>query len=307
MRALQQTRAGVAAVLAVLVLSLSGGGVLAQDTPPAPAEQAGTATAPQAQPPAPKTEAPAPGTETPAGDTDQDTANDQTPGPGVYDAVFKTLFIAMVLALVLESALAVVFNWRPFLYYFDGRGVRTPVSFGFALAIAGALQFDLVTRLYIASQADPVTTDLGPVGYILTGLVLAGGSSAVNTILRGLGLRQMGAREDVVARPPPTMAWISVSLTRKTAVGPVEVFVTDAGGVATLVGMITGDSHPPGLLRWLIRDDMRFPTAGGHALLGNADYSVSVAGKDRNGQPVTDTWGPFHIGAGAIVDLTLTA
>ena len=308
MRFLPSPRAAAAAVGAVLILALVGPAALAQSppaTPPStPVEEQKAAPAPaetqQAEP--------AVSDEEPGTTVNTDPDKDATPGGAkVYDALSKTLFIALALALVLESALAVVFNWRPFLLYFDGRGIRTLISFGFGLTIAMSLGFDLVARLYEGVQTTPLLRPADPVGYFLTALVLAGGSASVNTIFKGLGLRTVGTRDDVAPKPPPEQAWIAVSLNRKNAVGPVEVFVTDVSGVATLVGMITGNAHPPGLLRWLVRDDMRFPTAGGHALAGDADYAVSIAGKDRNGKPLTDSWGPFHIGKGAIIDLTLTA
>ncbi len=45
----------------------------------------------------------------------------------VYTASAKALTMLFVTAVVLESAFAVIFNWRVFLAYFDTRGLKTIV------------------------------------------------------------------------------------------------------------------------------------------------------------------------------------
>src|SRR5437773_1039830 len=57
----------------------------------------------------------------------------QTAAGQIPDTVFsnsiKAIFVLFVLALVLESALAVIFNWRPFVETFNARATRPLISF----------------------------------------------------------------------------------------------------------------------------------------------------------------------------------
>jgi hypothetical protein len=45
--------------------------------------------------------------------------------PSLVSRATRLLFSMVVVAIILESAFAVLFNWRVFLEFFDGRGVRT--------------------------------------------------------------------------------------------------------------------------------------------------------------------------------------
>src|SRR6266542_2275670 len=49
--------------------------------------------------------------------------------PKANQDIFKAIFLLFLLAAVLESALAVIFNWRPFVETFNARAVRPLVSF----------------------------------------------------------------------------------------------------------------------------------------------------------------------------------
>lgn len=49
----------------------------------------------------------------------------------LYDASFKALFMLFILAVLVESGLALVFRWRPFLDYFDSRSMNSLMAFLF--------------------------------------------------------------------------------------------------------------------------------------------------------------------------------
>jgi hypothetical protein len=332
-------RAGLAAILAAAVSGAGYGPAIAQTTP-APASGTTTTSTPTTSTttttttptttPTTTASTPAPGSgTTPArfGAADQTQPNsagatvatngtqtgptdaDQTPDPGVYAKMFRTLFIVFVLAVVLESALALIFNWRPFLLHFDGRGVRSVVSFVLALLIAVALHLDVIRQLYNAWTGTNGRYDLDGVGYVLTALVIAGGSAGVNNLLRALGFRSMAAREDVRPKPPKDHAWLAVRVLRRgeraEIATPVSVFIQKDGGKEELVGMISGVRSPTGLLRMFLTDKARFPTVGGFTLDGGETYAVRVEGKDKNGAVHSTAWGRYAIAKGAIVDLEL--
>ncbi|MDB5581523.1 MAG: hypothetical protein JWR80_6699 [Bradyrhizobium sp.] len=292
-------RCSLAAILAVLLIGLSTSSSSAQNiTPPV---DNGAATNVTATPP------PAPGASQPGGTLPERHGPGeavQTPPDSVYSAMFKALFTIFVLAVILESALAVIFNWRPFLLFFDGRGVRTLVSLSLAWFVANLLKLDLVGQLYVATGGG-TAYDLKGVGTFITALVLAGGSSGVNNILRSLGFRDIRRDEEVVPRPARTSAWIAVSLNRQDAVGPVRVLVRKGEAEAALVGMISTGRAPAPVLSWLLRDPTRFPTSAGYSVAADERYTILLQGEDTDSNPLTAAWGPYPIAAGAIIDIEL--
>jgi hypothetical protein len=230
---------------------------------------------------------------------------DIEPGtPGVYETGFRVLFLLFVLAVILESALAILFNWRPFVETFNARAVRPLISFIVAYFFVHAFSLDLVTTFINAAM----THDYGPniPGKILTALVLAGGSAGVNNLLVALGYRQQKTPETVTPKPPPNTAWIAVRVRRQQASGPVQVFIgvkPDANTPPPLVGVIAGSSRPG--LRYFLSDPGRFPGYGGHSVPANTQTSVElVDGTAPN--PVTKNWGPYTVAGGAIIDLEFT-
>src|SRR5438034_633021 len=89
----------------------------------------------------------------------------------IASVLLAALFVLLVVALLLESGLAVVFNWRPFVVYFDGRGVKTVVSVVFAYLFISNFSLDIVTRLVnVYSQRNP-PFDIQRAGLFLTSLI----------------------------------------------------------------------------------------------------------------------------------------
>ena len=234
------------------------------------------------------------------------------PGDGaIYQQAFKSLFVLFVLALLLESGLAVLFRWRPFLVYFDGRGVKTVVSVGFALLFVWSFDMDIVTDLVNVYSQRAKPFQHGFEGYVITALIVAGGSAAVNNILVALGFRSVVTHADIAPKPPRTEGWISVTLLRKDAIGPVDVLIgappVPPAARSPIAGTITGGRRRTNLVRLFLRDTSRFPTSGGHAVLAGSVCQVQLRGIDRNGiEVLSRVWGPETIAPGAIIDLELS-
>jgi hypothetical protein len=226
----------------------------------------------------------------------------------VYAEVFRLLFIILALAVVLESGLAIIFNWRPFVRNFDGRGVRTVIAFFAALLVANGLDLDLIDRLYAAlDPADVARNTLGPIGEVITALVLAGGSSGVNNIFQALGFRRIGRAEEVTPKPKPSEGWLAVRLQRQLAVGPVRVEIQQGGaGPWLLIGTIKGNSPPPAAFAWAVRDQTRFPTTGGYAVPEGVAVELRLTGTDFGGVTRTANSGPLTLAGGAIIDIEIT-
>ena len=217
---------------------------------------------------------------------------------------FKILALLFVLAVLLEQALSVLFNWRVFLQYFNAGGVKTIISVLVAYLILVAFNLDLMADLINLYSASKVPS--GVATKLLTAFILAGGSSGVNNLLVALGFRSMRSAEQLAPKPPHDKAWLSVRVERKAAVGEIIVSIGPEGGTVPVVGMITGTSRNR-LLRSFMVDHGCFPIAGGHSLTPDASktYVVQVQGKDKTRADLVAKWGPYAIAAGAVLDITL--
>jgi len=241
---------------------------------------------------------------TPPAAAAQQTTPPQQPPPEEGE-VFKTVLVLFMLAVVLESALALVFNWRPFVETFNSRAVRPIVSFLVAYIFVNMFDLDLMTTIVNASVPTSPPRPPGTTGRVLTAMVLAGGSAAVNNVLVGLGFRQRRTPESITPKPPPDKAWIAVRIVRQNVVGPVNVFLgpPPTGGEKhpPIVTVIQGTSHPK--LRYFLNDRGRFPGSGGYTVRADSVVQVDVVGVDPSNQEISKTWGPHKVAGDAIIDL----
>jgi hypothetical protein len=219
-----------------------------------------------------------------------------------FGDAFTVLFLLFVLAVVLESALAILFNWRPFVERLNARAVRPLVSFAVALLLVFTFDIDLVTAMVNVIRLSAESPS--PWGRILTAMVIAGGSAGVNNLMVGLGFRQVRTPETAVPKPPAKHGWISVSVVRKEAVGPVSVSIgVPTAGKTPFVHVIRESTRPG--WRYFLRDPGRFPGSGGYTVAAGSDVTVEVKADTNNpAAPLVKTWGPNLIGEGAIIDLT---
>ena len=231
----------------------------------------------------------------------------QTIDPKVYGEMFRILFAVFTIAVVLESALAVIFNWRLFLVYFDSRGAKTVISVVAGIVVAASLGLDVIDRLYKAMFSTG-SAGLGVFGYAVTGLVLAGGSAGVNNILKALGFRSVRSEDEKEPKPRKTEAWLAVRLKRALSEKrPVQVFLTRDNEGERLIGTITG-TKSPSFLPLLRTNPLRFPPVAGFPV--PADSLVTVELRDPSlptEQSGTEAiWGPYRVSGGAIIDFELT-
>jgi hypothetical protein len=224
-----------------------------------------------------------------------------------YAPSFKALFELFIVAVLLESGLALVFNWKPFLTVFDPKAVNAIVSFAFATVFVMIFNFDIVGSLLgLYAGLKPNTTDWA--GRILTAMIVAGGSAGVNRLFQSLGFRApSSATQPVSQKPPSTVAWIAVTPLRKFARGPITVLIgpKDADPLPA-VGIVTVAKPNSAFLAFLLRNPGRFPPSGGHALKPG-EYKVSLAAKNGQNIPISPQpiWGPYMLEAGAVIDLEL--
>lgn len=222
----------------------------------------------------------------------------------IYQASLKALTILLVLSVLIENALAVIFNWRVFRTYFSVRGVKTIISFVVSFLIVRSFEVDVVSSLLDAYSPEQghnsnVATE------ILTALIIAGGSSGIHNIMYSMGYRSARS-DDEDSRPPKNKAWIAVLVDQKESVGPVHVNLTEDATAPVDLPAIAGTcmTERPGLLSLLMRNNNRFPANGGHEVTPGQAYRISVSGKNREGETVSKDVSEeaVQLAPGAIVD-----
>jgi hypothetical protein len=222
--------------------------------------------------------------------------------PEAYQEGFKALFVLFVLAVLIESALAIVFNWRPFVETFNARAVRPLVAVVVAYIFVEGFDLDIVTNL--VNGATTAEHPSRPLGQILTAMIIAGGSAGVNSLFVALGYRERKTPETTAPKPPPTVGWIAVRLVSKPPEG--------SGSIDVCIGKPPAADKPPpvvgtikhksrAVVNYLLADKGRFPTYGGHAVAADSEVTIAL----MSGDETIKKWGPHTVAGGAIIDIDL--
>lgn len=103
----------------------------------------------------------------------------------------NVLFVFIAIAVVFEAAMSAIFDWRVFIRYFEGRGVKTPVLVGVALLVTFTYDLDVLHQILQALSRDSDPTDPGK---LITAFLISGGSSAVFQVYSNLGIRNPAER-----------------------------------------------------------------------------------------------------------------
>lgn len=220
----------------------------------------------------------------------------------LYEASFKALFVLLILAVLVESGLALLFRWRPFLDYFDSRSMNALVAFLFSFLLVQLFNLDIANQLigiYTETSKQPTFWERLP-GALLTAMIIAGGSAAVNRVFQSFGFRPTSAQEQP-KKPEPNQneAWVAVTLVREKAVGSAEVLIKNQ-----VAGTISGASPKNRFLRYFVRDKGRFPQTAGYTVAPGADYEIAVQGYTAQGDKLDlAKRGPFDIAPRAIIDI----
>lgn len=223
--------------------------------------------------------------------------------PDVLAASIRALTILLVLSVLIESGLETVFSWRLYETYFAQRALKRPLAVLVSFVIVRTFELDV-----FASLLDTYSTgeDVGSVWVteLLTALILAGGSGAINNMLARLGVR---TRYEPPVQLPPEKGWISIRVRRgRDIAGPVHVTVTEDPSAPADLPSIAGSTYTrtPSVGSLLFRNRDRFPPNGGYVVASGKPYRVTVAGRDREGKPLQTavTPEPIKLAPGARVD-----
>ncbi|WP_348838157.1 hypothetical protein [Xanthobacter sp. KR7-65] len=216
-------------------------------------------------------------------------AQDAGVGPAVLVSGLANELVGLfVVATILESALATLFNWRLYREFFNGKAVKTIIMVAFGYAIVTLFNYDVVYRIIASAGGEG---SQGPLSRFLSAMVLAGGSAAVYQLFKALGLRPPVEPSEARPQPPQDKAWVSVRIIRKAAVGDVSIHVDTVADPAeelrakpAIVGVIGAGSAIGTRLKALFFADVtRFPTYGGHAVeAGEQVYRIVALGHRRS-------------------------
>ena len=246
------------------------------------------------------------------------TVQAQTPPPAAawiamddatfYSALLRSLAMLFVLAVLIELALSVIFNWRLFLEFFSGRGVRTLVMIAVSALVVTAFNVNVVADLMMLYGKN----NSGTVSFWLTALILAVGSNGVYNILVALGYRDRRNSTPRTAQPPRNKAWVSVRAVRDQAIGDILVRLGQSSTPpATLPIPLAGVIAPRPFWRrlWSVFfvDRSRFPPTAGYEVESGRPYRLSVEARNAQRIPLpSNIDGDYVFADGAIVDLVVT-
>lgn len=215
---------------------------------------------------------------------------DSTPqlAEGATSHAFAILFQAFVLALLLEQAFALFFNWRLIQEFMVGRAWRTPIMVATAYFLVRECNLDLVASLIAVYGPQPTPT--APYSTSLTQLVaamiLAGGSVGVNQIMVNLGVRTPVRDAAAIPVLDMTEAWVAVQVENaKNADGDIQVNFDEVAGLSdqevSVVPTIAGVARQRGGLERLrdvfLPNLARVPRTGGRKVVAGKVYRITIA------------------------------
>lgn len=202
-------------------------------------------------------------------------------------ALLNELLGLFVTATVLESALTTIFQWRLYREFFNGRAVKTLVMIVAGLAVVKGFDYDVFAR--VMAQAGGAGSS-SATSQLLSAFILAGGSAAVYQLFVSLGFRAPVDAAQAAPKPAENLAWISVKIVRRRAVGPLQIHIEEvtqpsADGKASppLAGVIGARPLRDRLRGIFFADAMRYPPYGGLTLKAGTIYRILAVGR-RTGE-----------------------
>lgn len=110
-----------------------------------------------------------------------------------WDRLGEVLSTVVVLSILLERALAIVFEHRQFIPWLDKNGMKMPIAFVTSLIVCVFWKFDALSMIVLRDSTHPL-------GYVITAAVIAGGSKGSVKLFRDvLGWRSKAYEELQVA------------------------------------------------------------------------------------------------------------
>ena len=111
-----------------------------------------------------------------------------------WDRVIEVLAAIVVLSILLERALAIVFEQKYLVAHLEDRGLKTPIAFGLCLLVCIIWKFDAVSMIVLRDNTHPI-------GYVITAATIAGGAKGSIKLFRDvLGWQSTAYKEFAASR-----------------------------------------------------------------------------------------------------------
>lgn len=242
---------------------------------------------------------------------------DTPPTDGLFGKLLIELTGLFVVATVIESALALLFQWRLYREFFNGRAVKTVVMVAVGYAVVLQFNYDVFQRIMLlitGSGGDKLLSTF------LSACILAGGSAAVFELFKALGLRPPVDPAQEKPKPPSDRAWVSVKLIRKEAVGDIKIHIVKINPADAVLDTLPSElagvvAEKKGILSRLknvfLADPLRLPSYGGLTVEAGTVYRIfaeAIPNTDQTALPapvIRDIYRGRFAGR-AIVDLVYT-
>lgn len=183
-----------------------------------------------------------------------------------------------IVVVILESALSGFFNWRVYREVINQRAMKTPVMLGFGLAIGLVLDYDPLSQMLVAAGAQAAAAQGNWLTLLLSAMLLASGSSGINTLFRNLGLRE--TLPDMPNRPEldEAEAWVSLRVTGAAPGQRYQIALQEVEGEpGKLIAGTGANRRFWERVRTAFRNDaQRFPNFGGWTLTPRKLYRIEV-------------------------------
>jgi hypothetical protein len=213
----------------------------------------------------------------------------------------------LLVLLLLESAMAALFNWRVYRVVLSGRAWKTPIMFILGLLVVQGFDYD-----FMATAITDIAGGSGTVGWLsttLSALVVAGGSQGVHDLLKRLGLRSPIPDAEEKPALKEDQAWLALRVNRVKAVGDIQIILTETTkpADAPLVGSINDTSLKQRLSEAFGLWHLRFPRTGGRVVKPGITYDLALRYATAEDAAAIYPIGSFAFAPRAIVDLDVTA
>jgi hypothetical protein len=222
-------------------------------------------------------------------------------GQATWNTLSGTLLQLLAVVIVVESALAALFNWRVFRIAFNARALKTPVMFSIGLMLVLVTTYDPM-RAIIAADGIPLVPkqtwslfSQGTLTTILSAMIIAGGSEGIFQLLKKLGIRAPETNQDEAAAKAlkNDQAWISIRATGVASSQPIQIGIEELNGADNTAsdGLVYfyDHSHRPPLAGsidsrtvWqrvraaFTADAHRFPSYGGRTVAADKPYRITA-------------------------------
>lgn len=237
------------------------------------------------------------------------------------EKLLTELLALLVVVTILESAMSTIFQWRVYRMLFNARAVKTVFMVAVGWAVVNFFSYDIFSRIVTLAGVGPgsvsgatITVQSNWFSNLMSALVLAGGSSGINSLLKSFGFRSPVQEE--AAAPPlkEDEAWISISVLRKKAIGGVNIHVDEvaSGGdePPALLGVLDERSALSKVKEMIFAARGRVPSYGGRKVKIGPTYRILATGQrlDSDGAPSAFSEEIYYgrFASRAVIDLVVT-